>query len=155
MPTTSWKKPNDFENGHFFLRFEVVEQPTDSSFFIQFGIWQDLNKEGGFSETVSSLNLLSGGAGAYVESDLGSPTDWWQKREDAKVDFSRPEDFYRIGLVLWKEEPLCLPMAQGWSNRNQCKDPENEALNFFPMTARVTVVAVAEGHTFTGWGNYP
>ena len=99
--------------------------------------------------------MLEGGPGTYIEGDLGTPSTWWQKREDAVVDFSRPQDFYRIGIVLWKEDPRCLPMAQGWNNRNQCDDPENEALHFFPMTAKVTVVAVAEGHTFSGWENYP
>jgi hypothetical protein len=154
MSATNWKSPNNFEEGNFYLRFEVLEQPTDSSFYIQFGIWQDLDKEGGYSETVSSISLLEGGNGSYVEAGLGTPSTWWQKRGDAKVDFKRPEDFYRIGLVLWKEDPLCLPMAQGWNNSNQCPNPETEALNFFPMTARVTVVAVAEGSTFSGWDNY-
>jgi hypothetical protein len=155
MSTTSWKSPNDFENGHIHLRFQVVEQPTDSAFTIQFGIWQDLDKEGGGSETVSSRFKVDGGAGTYVEADLGTPSTWWQKRPDTPVDYNRPEDFHRLGIVLWKHDPPCLPMAQGWSNNSQCPDPENEALNFFPMNAKVTVVAVAAGHTFSGWDNYP
>lgn len=154
MPS-SWSAPRDFANGTFHIRFTVLEQPADSAFYIQFGIWQDLHKEGGYSETVSPRQPIAGGAGSQVEASLGSPSTWWQKRDDAPVDFNRPEDFYRIGLVLWKHEPYCLPMAQGWSNRNACDNPEQEALNFFPMKARVTVVAVAGGHSFSGWQQYP
>jgi hypothetical protein len=154
MHPDDWERPNDFRKGTFYFRFEVLEQPADSAFNIQFGIWQDLEKAGGYSETVSSLAYLQGGSGSMVETSLGSPASWWQKREDEPVDFRRPQDFYRIGIVLWKDSPLCLPMAQGWSNPNACADPETEALNFFPMKARVTVVAVAEGHEFSGWENY-
>ena len=87
--------------------------------------------------------------------DLGSPSTWWQLREDAPVDFKRPEDFFHVGLVLWKKDPLCLPMAQEWYNSYACPDAELEALGFFPMKARVTVVAVSAGHTFSGWDNHP
>jgi len=57
---------------------------------------------------------------------------------------------------MWKtgEEVTCIPMGQGWSNSNACDNPEQTAAEFFPIKAWVTVVAVAEGHTFTGWENY-
>lgn len=151
----NWKKPNDFENGNFYLRFEILEQPTDSAFRLQLGFWQDKHKEGGHSETVSSHILFENGEGTMIERDLGSPSTWWQLRPDAPVDFRRPRDFYQIGFALWKHEPFCIPMAQGWNNSSSCDNPEVTAAEFFPMKARVTVVAVAEGHTFSGWNNYP
>ncbi|MCK5136434.1 MAG: hypothetical protein KAR19_11650 [Bacteroidales bacterium] len=137
------------------MRFELLEQPSDSSFGIQIGIWQDLEKAGGYSETVSPLFIINSGPGTVSETNLGSPGTWWQLRSDAPVDYKRPEDFFHIGLVLWKVSSLCLPMAQDWINSSACENAETEALNFFPMKARVTVVAVAEGHTFSGWENYP
>jgi hypothetical protein len=151
----NWKKPNDFENGHFHLRFEILEQPTANAFRLQLGFWQGEDKAGEYSETVSSDVVFEGGPGTLIEADLGSPSGWWQLRSEQPVDFSRPGDFFKIGLALWKDEPLCIPMAQGWTNRNACENPEQAALEFFPMKARVTVVAVAEGHTFSGWENYP
>ena len=155
MSLTNWKSPTDFENGNFYMRFKILEQPTDSAFVVQLGIWQDKDKGGGHSETISSHILVGGGAGASVEAELGVPGTWWELRTDEPVDFKRPEDFYRIGVVLWKEEPRCLPMAQGWNNSNSCENPETEAMNFFPMKASVTVIAVAAGHAFSGWENYP
>jgi hypothetical protein len=156
LPPTDWTKPRDFEHGSYHMRFEILDQPTDSSFMLQLGFWQDKDKEGGHSETVSPRVLLEGGTGTLVESDLGVPAEWWQLREDAPVDFSRPEDLYMIGLALWKAaDPICIPMAQGWNNSQSCPNAEQAALEFFPMKARVTIVAVAAGHTFSGWENYP
>lgn len=155
MTASDWTKPSDFSHGRFYMRFEVLEQPTDSAFKIQLGFWQDRDKEGGHSETIASSLYMEGGAGSFLEKDLGTPAEWWNRREDQPVDFKRPGDIYRIGLALWKTDPNCIPMAQGWSNSNACENPEETAMEFFPMKARVTVVAVAAGHTFTGWDNYP
>ena len=150
----NWKKPHDFENGTFQMRIEILEQPTDSSFQLQLGFWQDKDKDGGYSETISPHIELQGGAGELIEADLGSPSEWWELRSNAAVDFNRPGDIYKIGLALWKTNPWCIPMAQGWNNSNSCENPEQAAAEFFPMKARVTVVAIAKGHTFTGWENY-
>ncbi|MGC9343792.1 MAG: carboxypeptidase regulatory-like domain-containing protein, partial [Bacteroidales bacterium] len=78
------------------------------------------------------------------------PTTWWNKEADDKVDFSRPEDFYRIGVVLWNASPLCIPMGADW-NPDGC--PENEA-KFFPMRARVTVLAYPSSSTPTYTANF-
>ena len=150
----NWTKPDDFGNGNFHLRFEVIDQPTDSAFQLQLGFWQDRDKDGGHSETVSPHQTLEGGKGAMIESDLGSPSTWWQLRPDAPVDFSRPGDFYMVGLALWKHsDPICIPMGQGWNSSIACPDAGQVAAEFFPMKARVLVVAVAESHTFSGCDN--
>ena len=155
MPPGDWTNPNDFRHGRFYMRFEVLEQPTSMDFKIQLGFWQDRDKEGGHSETIASSLYMEGGAGSILEKDLGTPAEWWNRREDQPVDFKRPQDIYSIGLALWKQDPNCIPMAQGWNNSNACDNPEETAMEFFPMKARVTIVAVADGHTFTGWENYP
>ena len=109
-----------------------------------------------FSDTIDwnrELGEFYGGNSFYCwhNTDQGvvnlgeMPADCWKN----------PEDFNRIGLALWKAEPLCLPMAQGWSNSNACEDPEQAALEFFPLKARIAVVAVADGHNFSGWENHP
>ncbi len=105
MPTDCWEKPYDFEHGHFYLRFEILVQPTDQPFFIQLGFWQNIPGESGHSEAISGRFRLENGAGSRMESDLGSPASWWQLKPDKPVDFSRPGDLYRIGLVLWNAEP--------------------------------------------------
>ena len=147
----NWKKPHDFENGSFQIRIEILEQPTDSSFQLQLGFWQDRDKDGGHSETISSHIEFQGGVGELIEADLGSPSEWWELRADEPVDFRRPADFYRIGLALWNTDPWCIPMGQGWNNSNSCENPEQAAAEFFPLKARVTVIAIAEGYIFSGW----
>jgi hypothetical protein len=137
MSSTDWTHPEDYYNGEFYLRFEVLDQPTESPFFIQLGVWQDKNKGGAHPETVSSRQYVEGGTGSVFEGSIGSPVNWWNKQENDRVDFSRPEDFYRIGLALWNADPLCIPMGTDWSSSG-C--PEN-AEKFFPLRARVRVVA--------------
>jgi hypothetical protein len=129
------------------MRFEVLSQPTRKPFRIQFGIWQDISKTGGHSETISGNVNLSGGTGSVTVTSIGSPASWWQIRTDSPVDFTRPEDFYRIGIVLWKGN--CVVKGQGWGT-DGC--PEYQA-EFFPLQARIAVVAVAQGSTFSGWSN--
>jgi hypothetical protein len=155
MPDDCWKTPFDFEQGHFYLRFELLEIPSNQSFFVQMGIWQNMHADGGHSETISGRILVENGVGSTVEADLDSPSTWWQLQTNKPVDFCIPGEFDKIGLALWKAEPLCLPMAQGWNNSQACENPEQAARDFFPMRARVTVVAVADGFSFSGWNNYP
>jgi len=148
MSSTNWLSPANYRNGTFYMRFEVLSQPTSNPFRIQFGIWQDISKAGGHSETISGNVNLSGGTGSVTETNIGSPATWWQIRTDAPVDFTRPEDFYRIGIVLWKGN--CVPKGSAWGS-DGC--PQYQA-EFFPMQARITVVACASGTTFSGWENY-
>ena len=137
MSQTDWISPKNYYQGEFILRFEVLDQPTSDPFYIQFGIWQDKAKGSEHPETVSSRNLVTGGDGSVFEGSLESPSGWWNKESNDKVDFSRPEDFYRMGIVLWNADPLCIPMGTDWSSSG-C--PEY-ASRFFPMRARVRVIA--------------
>ncbi len=41
MPSDDWLSPNNYFDGEFRMRFEVLEQPTNEPFKVQFGIWQD------------------------------------------------------------------------------------------------------------------
>ena len=135
MPTNDWVSPNNYYTGEFRMRFEVISQPSNEPFYIQFGIWQDSYKGSNHPETVCSRQAVS--PGSVFEGSLGSPYTWWNKEPEDPVDFSRPEDFYRVGIVLWNQSPLCIPMGTSWSSSG-C--PEN-AYKFFPMRARVTITA--------------
>lgn len=141
MSSTDWTQPNDYYNGEFVLRFEILDQPTSEPFMLQMGIWQDKPKGSVHPETVSSRQYIDGGKGSAIEVSLGSPAEWWNKQPEDLVDFSRPEDFYRIGLVLWNPDPLCIPMGTDWSSSG-C--PEN-ADKFFPLRAKVKVLAIPAG----------
>ena len=106
MPPDCWTGPDDFEHGQFHLRFEIIEQPSNQPFFIQLGFWQDMHAEGGHSETISSRILIRNGKGSLVEAELGSAASWWELQADKAVDFCKVGAFDRIGLALWKAEPL-------------------------------------------------
>lgn len=146
MPTNDWTTPYNYQNGTFYMRIEIISQPTASPFWIEMGIWQD----GTTRECISGGGQLSGGAGNVIETSIGSSGSWWQKDYSNKVDWTRPEDFNRIGLILWNGYKECVPST--WMT--SCADPTTLAAKFFPMQAKVTVVAVAQGYSFSGWSNY-
>lgn len=148
MPSTDWTRPENYYDGEFVMRFEVLDQPTSEDFYVQFGIWQDKDKGPEHPETVASRQYIEGGDGAVFEGSLGSPTIWWNKQGEDPVDFSRPGDFYRIGIVLWNADPICIPKGDDWGGG--C--PEL-AENFFPMRAKVTVKAYPSGTPLDNYGN--
>jgi hypothetical protein len=76
--------------------------------------------------------------------------DWWHKNKGANVvDVSRPRHFKRLGLVLrtdkgcyitpYKVTPNC------WEQR----------ADYLPFEFHLTIVAVSQGATFSGWKTYP
>ena len=142
MSQEDWTSPVNYYYGQFRMRFEVLEQPTDKPFRVQFGIWQDHHKGEAYPLTVCSRKDIS--RGAVWEGSIGSPTTWYNKEPEDKVDFSRPGDFFRMGLVLWNPDPLCIPQGTDW-DPNGC--PEH-AEKFFPMRARVTITAYPANMTY-------
>jgi hypothetical protein len=154
MPTDDWTTPFNYRYGNFYMRIEVISQPSSSPFFVEMGIWQD----GTLRECITDGTLVSGGAGSVAEVNMGTYDEWWHKPDPEGgiqyTDFTRPEDFNRIGLILWKGNKECIPMGQGWTNAAMCADGATDQASFFPMNVRITVVAVAQGHTFSGWDAY-
>ena len=142
MPTSDWTTPADYYNGQFRLRFEVLEQPTEESFKVQFGIWQDRQKGEAHPLTVS--NHIDISTCTVFEGSLGLPATWYNKEGDDKVDFIRPEDFFRMGLILWNRDPLCIPQGTDW-DPNGCP---GYAEKYFPMRARVSITAYSSSETF-------
>lgn len=140
MSSTDWTSPDNYYDGEFVLRFEILDQPTSEDFYIQFGIWQDRSKGTAHPETASSRQYVEGGNGTTFRGSLGSPSTWWNKQGDDPVDFTRPEDFYRIGIVLWNADPLCIPKGDDWGGG--CPELEK---SFFPMRAKLTLTAYPSG----------
>ena len=137
MPSDNWLSPNNYYNGEFTMSVEVVSQPTNDPFWIQFGIWGDYSKGSLHTETVAARQWVNGGAGSTGSWSLGSPSGWWQKQPSDPLDFSRAGDFYRIGVVLWNTDPVCIPMGLEW-NTSGCPEYGDR---FFPLTIRIRVFA--------------
>jgi len=151
MPTNSWTSPVNYSNGNFYIRFEVIDQPSGAAFFLQMGIWQ----ANGSHENVSDHVRVSGGDGSYVEANLGTPSSWYPVYPG--LDFNSVSTFDRIGLALWTDNSGglgCIPMAQGWTNSAMCDNSASIQGNYFPLQARVIVVACAPGTSFSGWDTY-
>ena len=137
MPSNNWLSPNDYYNGNFTMSVEVMSQPTNEPFYLQFGIWGDQHKGSLHTETVAGRQWVEGGSGSKGSYNLGSPSGWWNKQAGDPLDFSRADDFYRIGVVLWDGADICIPMGTEWSS-DGCPD---NADKYFPMTIKISVYA--------------
>lgn len=137
MPSDNWLSPNNYYGGEWTLSVEVISQPSNSDFWIQFGIWGDYFKGGDHTETVAGRQYVNGGKGSTGSYGLGSPSTWWNKQSGDHLDFSRADDFYRIGVVLWNTDPLCIPMGTDW-NTSGCPEFADD---FFPLTIKISVYA--------------
>lgn len=149
MPADDW---SSYWNGNVYIRAEVVSQPTSTPFVLQMGIWQD----NGGNEIVCNEHIpVAGGSGSYIEKSLGTFSSWYPVYDG--MDFTRPENFDRIGLILWTSnygQRGCIPMAQDWHNDAECSDAATSQASFFPMQINIIVVACAQGTSFSGWSNY-
>jgi len=146
-PPSDWTSPDDYHAGLWYVRFEVRSQATSRASRMQVCIWQSDS-----DETCSTLVTLDG-PGAIVTAS-SSPTSWWL---GGTVDFANPSAFQGIGSPLWSDGQPCSDGDPAhvaicdWGGTDCCWDDRND---YFPMTVRMTVVAVAPGSTFSGWDTY-
>ncbi|MBN1952465.1 MAG: T9SS type A sorting domain-containing protein [Bacteroidales bacterium] len=150
----NWLSPDDYYNGTFYFRFEIISQPTDRACAAQFVIWQDWNYPTSWLEQASPHTFLYGpGSIAYAS---GTPASWWQYN-DNPLDFSRPSDFWKLGIMLWSADPFGM-IAIYKANQPQVDIHDEiwaDRHDWFPMSFRYTVVAVSAGSTFSGdWDYY-
>lgn len=141
----NWVSPCDFYNGLFYFRFEVIELPNDTSFFINFCIWADVEGDWITWKETCCDHVEIDGKGIFTANSV--PTTWYIK--NTPVDFSRVNDFERLGIALWCDD---------YRNLTDWTFPESSCWNdrgfLLPLTLRITVVAVAKGNTFSGWENH-
>jgi hypothetical protein len=141
----SWLKPFDFYNGKFFVRYEVTEFPSQAPLILNICIWSDVvGKWKDWKETCSPGVDVDVNHPYCIES---SPSAWW-KLDDA-VDFSRVKDFENLGMVVfcerWKNLTSLVPDSLScWERREE----------YLPLKLRLTLIAVAKGYEFSGWGKY-
>jgi hypothetical protein len=138
-----WTSPDDYYNGSWEVRYEILDYPTSNSMQLQTCIWADV--EGSW---VSWKEMCAGfkacqGTGVFTHSS--TPSEWW-KLDGIPVDWSRSADFHRIGMVLRKGDGCIISDWGDWC--------WNERADYLPMEAHLTIVAVSSGSTFSGWDNY-
>jgi hypothetical protein len=151
MPA-NWKSPDDYFQGTIYTRYEVLSVATNTQFGVQFGIFQ-WNPDryirtqcGELCELVRPLQ----GAGS-VATNSSSPSSWWEA--DGGVDFARVADFQSMSVIIYSMNPKW-PVGKPGEGGDPAGVAWSQRFNWFPVTLRVTVVAVSKGSTFSGWDKY-
>lgn len=142
---TNWKSPYDYFNGTFHSRFEIKDYPSQQPFMLSLCIWADI--EGNWERWKETCTQQVPVAGKGVFTAHSVPSTWWVMNDP--VDFSRADDFDHLGLVVWCQNYKNLsdwtpPSGSCWEEKDQ----------FLPLTLRLTVVAVASDHVFSGWEKF-
>jgi hypothetical protein len=147
MPT-NWTSPYDYYNGQIYVRYEIISQATSTPAGIQFGIWQKLPVETGhLYESMGDILTLNG-PGSVVTYN-SSPNTYWAL--DGGVDYTQMDKVWHFGINPWK----IVSAGEKYQIRQENASVWAERFTYwFPMKVKVTVVAVASGYTFSGWGNY-
>jgi hypothetical protein len=129
-----------YRQGRLFLRFDLLEKPSDFPMGVQVCMWGD-----GGSETCSQFRKhIVRDKGTYYMA-LGAPESWWTK--DGGVDWSgRPWKHLRVNLRCPddSDQPACI-FARG-----HYKKPEQH----FPIVYHATAIFVAPGKNLqapAGW----
>ncbi len=143
----NWKSPYDYYDGQIYTRYEVLGVATNATFALQFGIWQNTGVPGEYHEIMESPQRYLSGTGD-IAINSGTPNSWWSS---GYVDFTRPYDFRDLAIVFWDGDPLRLLSPPNYGGSDEVWNIRDK---WFPVEVAVTIVAVAEGHTFSGWGNY-
>ena len=149
---TNWSAPDDYYNGQFHCRFEVLAQPTDAPSFLSFCIWGKPTSINAHPETASPLSAALRGVGS-VATFSSVPASWW--KQDGGVNFANRNSFYRWGIPHWgSNTPPILLAPQGYSTDPRSWAYWAQRTNWLPLKLKVTVVAVSQGSTFSGWAHY-
>ncbi len=150
---SNWVSPDNFRDGQFYFRYEIVSQPGDKTNYISFDIWGDFNGTT-YSESAAPISDALNGPGS-VSTFQSSPSTWFPHPVSGPVNFSNRGTFWRWGVVHWfSKSPNYVLAPLHYSN-----DPESWAAwanNYLwlPLQVKVTIVAVSQGSTFSGWNSY-
>lgn len=146
-PTMNWTSPFDYQSGRFYFRFEIINQPSDAPFQLNFCIWTELADDYSFwRESCATLSdVLHGPGSISTFSGRVSPA------YNEGIDWTDLSKLWRFGNPMWVN-------GHNMGNGSYCTDHPEEWENYqlyFPLTLRVTIVAVADGYNFSGWSHYP
>ncbi len=141
MPSANgnWTAPVNFAEGTLYFRAEVRSQPQVQNMRLQFCVWQDNFAQ----EACGILRNVSGATGTVV---TWSTTIANMAKVYGTVDWTRPRQRYAMSVKNAANLPISDFNAWNWNG-------EDPAL-WYPLDMRFTVVVVAKGATFSGWGNY-
>ncbi len=142
----NWYSPVNFWNGKIYTRWEILEQPTNTPCSIQVVWWKSLNDVQ--EELWDMPQHLNGGKGSVGQFSTVLSNYHVQ---GLGIDLHDTRNLWRQGIALIDDatgSPVT-PPAWGYGD-----EPWNSRALWFPLKLRLTIVAVAEGATFSGWDRW-
>jgi len=149
-----WTTPLNFRDGSLHVRAEIrgipVEQP---GMRLGFCFWQRgmLNGESYYFETCTTRNVP--GIKDNITTWSTNIKDMW-KHGNHPLDWAQPRTVAGLVIKSQHDIPVGLKNAShnwGCGDIPGC-DPDHT--KWYPLNIRFTVVAVQQGHAFSGWENY-
>jgi len=137
----NWISPIDYAHGTLYLRAEIMSIPVNQDDMkLQFCIWQYSNTRESCTRTVN----VPGRAGTVVEWNVAVQNLW--KKDGQIIDWANPRDRNGFAIKNGQGDPVSSYSGWNWNG----EDPAE----WYPMNARLTVVVVERGASFSGWGHY-
>ena len=148
----NWYSPVNFWDGKIYTRWEIITQPTETDCSFQIVMWkampEDINGERVYQELWDWPQHVNGGPGSvgtfstvlsnYNVQGLG-------------IDLHDRNNLWCLGIAIYDDvtgRPIS-PPSWGFDD-----EPWNSRAKWFPMKMRLTIVAVAEGASFSGWDRW-
>ena len=136
-----WTTPVNYAQGTFYLRAEIFSIPANQDDMkLQFCIWQYSNRLENCTRTVD----VPGRAGTVVEWSVPVQNLW--KKDGAIIDWKNPRDRNGFAIKNGQVDPVSDYSGWHWNGERPG--------DWYPMNARLTVVVVEKGGTFSGWDHY-
>lgn len=146
--------PENYRDGTWEFRYEVVSQPTNEPVWFSFNIWGDYDGSTYTESGAPATGQLDGpGSVSYISS---SPQTWYANPDHGGVNWSSKSSFWRWGIVMWASRGAqnYLLAPSPWTSNPLSHAAWAEREKWLPIQLKVTIVAVSAGSTFSGWGNY-
>ncbi len=151
----NWVSPDNYRDGLVYFRYEIISQPVNKTHYFSFDIWGDYNSSTNtYTESAAPISGPLTGAGA-VSTFSSKPSTWYPNQQNGAVNFTNRTTFWRWGICHWfSKSPNYLLAPKGWSNSPESWAAWETNNLYLPVTVKVTIVAVSQGSTFSGWNNY-
>lgn len=136
----NWNSPVNYAQGTLHYRVQIRNQPQPQNMRLQFCVWQDSFH----LENCGSLNDVRGTSGTVVT--WSQPVQDMWRLGGRSIDWSRARQRYGFAIKNTAGQPVSNYNGWNWNGENPNA--------WYPLDARLTVVVVERGGTFSGWQNY-
>lgn len=137
----NWITPINYAEGTLYLRAEIFSIPVpQDDMQLQICFWQYSNAR----ENCTRSEPVAGRAGTVAEWSV--PVQGMWKKNGVVIDWANPRDRNGFAIKNGDGDPVSNYSGWNWNGEN----PDE----WYPLNARLTVVVVEKGKTFSGWDHY-